>query len=108
MPTTLTPDELKAKVRSHFEDFVNNRKAEVIRTNMTADFYDHDCDLRLPVGPEEQQARGGATLAQASQLRRSIFQGFAEALSQKGQICPGAAARQEFADYYVLELRGPG
>jgi len=42
MPTTLTTDEMKAMVRSHFEDFVNNRKAEVIRTNMTADFYDHD------------------------------------------------------------------
>jgi predicted ester cyclase len=42
MPTTLTLDEMKTKVRSHFEDFVNNRKAEVIRTNMTSDFYDHD------------------------------------------------------------------
>jgi predicted ester cyclase len=41
MPTTLSTDEMKAKVRSHFEDF-NNRKAEVIRTNMTSDFYDHD------------------------------------------------------------------
>jgi predicted ester cyclase len=42
MPTNLTTDEMKAKVRSHFEDFVNNRKAEVIHTNMTPDFYDHD------------------------------------------------------------------
>jgi predicted ester cyclase len=42
MPTTLTINEMKAKVRSHFEDFVNKRKPEVIRTNMTADFYDHD------------------------------------------------------------------
>jgi predicted ester cyclase len=42
MPTNLTTDEMKAKVQSHFEDFVNNRKAEVIRTNMTPDFYDHD------------------------------------------------------------------
>src|SRR5215510_13493395 len=42
MPTNLTTDEMKEKVRSHFEDFVNNRKAEVIRTNMTPDFYDHD------------------------------------------------------------------
>src|SRR5262249_40096131 len=33
---------MKEKVRSHFEDFVNNRMAEVIRTNMTPDFYDHD------------------------------------------------------------------
>jgi predicted ester cyclase len=42
MATTLTTDQMKTKVRSHFEDFVNNRKAEVIRTNMTADFCDHD------------------------------------------------------------------
>src|SRR5262245_66319140 len=42
MATNLTTDEMKEKVRSHFEDFVNNRKAEVIRTNMTPDFYDHD------------------------------------------------------------------
>jgi hypothetical protein len=38
MSTTLSLDEMKAKVRSHFDDFVNNRKPEVIRTNMTADF----------------------------------------------------------------------
>jgi hypothetical protein len=42
MPTDLKTDEMKGQVRSHFEDFVNNRKPEVIRTNMTADFYDHD------------------------------------------------------------------
>ena len=42
MPTSLTTDQMKAKVRSHFEDFVNKRKPEVIETNMTADFYDHD------------------------------------------------------------------
>ena len=42
MPTSLSTDEMKAKVRSHFEDFVNHRKPEVIRTNMTPDFYDHD------------------------------------------------------------------
>jgi predicted ester cyclase len=42
MSTNLTTNEMKAKVRSHFEDFVNKRKAEVIRTNMTPDFHDHD------------------------------------------------------------------
>jgi predicted ester cyclase len=42
MPTTLSTDQMKAKVRGHFEDFVNNRNPEVIRTNMTPDFYDHD------------------------------------------------------------------
>src|SRR5262245_24690364 len=33
---------MKEFVRNHFEDFVNRRKAAVIRTNMTPDFYDHD------------------------------------------------------------------
>ncbi|MGA3033214.1 MAG: ester cyclase [Terracidiphilus sp.] len=50
MPTTLTPDQMKSKVRSHFEDFVNRRKAEVIRENMTADFYDHDGPGGKPTG----------------------------------------------------------
>ncbi len=42
METNLTLDQMKEYVRNHFEDFVNRRKAGVIRTNMTADFYDHD------------------------------------------------------------------
>jgi hypothetical protein len=33
---------MKHFVRSHFEDFVNERNAAVIRNNMTPDFYDHD------------------------------------------------------------------
>ena len=37
-----TAEENKAFVRQHFEDFVNNRRAEVIRQNMTANFLDHD------------------------------------------------------------------
>jgi hypothetical protein len=40
--TTLSIDEMKTLVRRHFEDFVNNKKAEVIHKNMTPDFYDHD------------------------------------------------------------------
>ena len=59
MPTSLTTAEMKAKVRSHFEDFVNNRKAEVIRTNMTPDFYDHDGPGEEPtdVSGDEQMMR---------------------------------------------------
>ena len=56
MPTTLTLDQMKAKVRSHFEDFVNHRKAEVIRENMTADFYDHDGPGGKPIdAPGDEQ-----------------------------------------------------
>ena len=42
MATNLSPEQMKQKVRDHFEDFVNRRKAEVIRTNMSPDFVDHD------------------------------------------------------------------
>jgi predicted ester cyclase len=42
MPTNLTPEQMKQLVRTHVEDFVNNRRADVIRKNMTPDFYDHD------------------------------------------------------------------
>ena len=42
MTTEQTPDEMKAFVRRHFEDFVNNRNAAVIHQNMTPDFFDHD------------------------------------------------------------------
>ena len=42
MPTALSLDQMKQIVRNHFEDFVNNRNASVIRHNMAPDFYDHD------------------------------------------------------------------
>jgi predicted ester cyclase len=50
MATKLTTEQMKQRVREHFEDFVNRRKAEVIRTNMTADFYDHDGPGGTPTG----------------------------------------------------------
>ncbi len=54
MPTDLTPAEMKRFVRDHFEEFVNNRNAAVIRTNMTPDFLDHD-------GPGGRPAALGTT-----------------------------------------------
>ena len=59
MATTLTTDRMKAIVRQHFEDFVNNKKAEVIRSNMTLDFYDHDGPGGRPtdVAGDEQMMR---------------------------------------------------
>ncbi len=59
MATTLTTDAMKAFVRQHFEDFVNNKKAEVIQHNMTPDFYDHDGPGGKPTGVEgdEQMMR---------------------------------------------------
>jgi predicted ester cyclase len=64
MATTLSTDEMKTLVHRHFEDFVNNRKAEVIRENMTSDFYDHDGPGGKPTGVQgdEQMMRGMYTL----------------------------------------------
>jgi predicted ester cyclase len=50
MPTHLTPTQMKQFVTNHFEDFVNNKKAEVIRANMTPSFYDHDGPGGKPAG----------------------------------------------------------
>ena len=52
MATSLSPEEMKQKVRDHFEDFVNRRKPEVIRTNMSPDFFDHDGPGGKPTGVE--------------------------------------------------------
>jgi predicted ester cyclase len=50
MSTQLAPDQMKAFVRDHFEDFVNKRIASAIRKNMTPDFYDHDGPGGKPTG----------------------------------------------------------
>jgi len=50
LPTKLTLDQMKKFVREHFEDFVNQRNAAVIRKNMTPDFYDHDGPGGKPTG----------------------------------------------------------
>lgn len=50
MASSLTLSEMKQRVTDHFEDFVNRRNAEVIRVNMSADFYDHDGPGGRPTG----------------------------------------------------------
>jgi predicted ester cyclase len=55
MGTDLNPDEMKTFVRRHFEEFVNNQRAEVIRENMTPDFLDHDGPGNREVGIAEDE-----------------------------------------------------
>lgn len=52
MATCLSLEQMKNLVQSHFEDFVNQQKAAVIRKNMTQDFYDHDGPGGKPTGAE--------------------------------------------------------
>lgn len=50
MATRLKPDEMEQFVRDHFEDFVNNQNASVIRKNMTPNFFGHDRPGDKPSG----------------------------------------------------------
>src|SRR5580692_4852325 len=52
MASDLTPQQMKEFVRNHFEAFVNQKNAAVIRWNMTPDFYDHDGHGGKPTGVE--------------------------------------------------------
>lgn len=72
MATTLTAEEMKAFVRQHFEDFVNNKRAEVIRQNMTADFYDHDGPGDKAVGIAEDEAMMHAMYGQMPDIHITI------------------------------------
>jgi predicted ester cyclase len=53
--TDLKPEEMKAFVRRHFEEFVNNQHAEVIRENMAPDFLDHNGPGNREVGIAEDE-----------------------------------------------------
>ena len=72
MATQLNPEEMKALVRQHFEDFVNHQKAEVIRHNMTPDFYDHDGPGGKSAGVEEDEQMMRRMYALMPDLRLTI------------------------------------
>jgi len=76
--TTLTPQQMKEFVRNHFEDFVNRRKAAVIRTNMTPDFYDHDGPGGKPTGVDGDEQMMVGMYKALPDLRISIEEMVAE------------------------------
>jgi predicted ester cyclase len=55
MATKLSVEQMKQFVSTHFEDFVNKRKANVIRQNMTPNFLDHDGPGGKPAGVREDE-----------------------------------------------------
>ncbi|SRR5208282_5173014 len=78
MPTSLSSSAMKALVRQHFEDFVNNRKAEVIRHNMTSDFLDHDGPGGKETGVEGDEAMMRGMYGLIPDLRITIEEMIAE------------------------------
>src|SRR5215467_4023156 len=63
---------MKQFVRDHFEDFVNKRKAAVIRKNMTLDFYDHDGPGGKPTGADGDEQMMIVTQKSMPDLRVTI------------------------------------
>jgi predicted ester cyclase len=70
--TDLTPDQMKQLVREHFEDFVNQRNAAVIRKNMAPDFLDHDGPGGKPTGAEGDEQMMMAMYKAMPDLRVTI------------------------------------
>ena len=78
MATDLSPERMKEIVRNHFEDFVNRRKPEVIRVNMTSDFFDHDGPGGRPTGVQGDEAMMRNMYAAMPGLRLEIEEMVAE------------------------------
>jgi len=78
MASNLTLDQMKQFVRNHFEDFVNNRKAAVIRKNMTPDFYDHDGPGGKPTGVDGDEQMMNAIYKSMPDLHVTIEDMIAE------------------------------
>jgi predicted ester cyclase len=78
MATTLTLSEMKQFVLDHFEDFVNNREAEVIHRNMTPDFYDHDGPGGKPTGIEGDEKMMRRMYELMPDLRITVLEMIAE------------------------------
>jgi len=78
MPTSLSLNEMKAFVTSHFEDFVNRRDASVIRKNMTPDFLDHDGPGGKPCGLDTDEKMMVAMYQAMPDLHISIEETLAE------------------------------
>ena len=74
----MTPEENKAFVRQHFEDFVNNRKASVIHQNMTPDFLDHDGPGGKPADASIDEKMMEAMYVNLPELRVTIEEMIAE------------------------------
>jgi predicted ester cyclase len=61
--TGMTLSEMKAFIRGHFEDFVNQKKIEIADINFAPDFIDHGADVPPGLPPGVQGAKqyvGGA------------------------------------------------
>ena len=68
----LSPEEMKAFVLRHFEDFVNLKKPEVALSNFSEDFLDHDEPGGVAIGPKAAMAMMAAAYERWPDLHVSV------------------------------------
>jgi predicted ester cyclase len=78
MATNLTPAEMKSFVIRHFEEFVNQRRPEVIHHNMTQDFLDHDGPAGKSTGAAGDESMMRAMHQKMPDLRIEVLDCLAE------------------------------
>jgi predicted ester cyclase len=111
MPTNLSPDQMKKFVKAHFEDFVNQQDAAVIRKNMTLDFEDHDGPGGKPVGVDGDEQMMRAMYKSMPDLRVTIEDMIAEG---DRVMCrniwrwtdPASGARMQFHGFVLWRFEG--
>ena len=79
-PSGFTPEEAKAFVRNHFEEFVNRKNVAIGRVNFAADFVDRGADVPpgTPPGPEGAMQYVGDALRRFPDLHVTIDDMIAE------------------------------
>jgi len=70
----MTADEMKAFVRSHFEEFINRKNLAIADVNFANNFIDHGTDVPpgAPPGPEGAKQYVGSTLRKYPDMRVTI------------------------------------
>ena len=111
MATKLTPEQMKRFVGQHFEDFVNNRNASVIRENMTPDFYDHDGPGGKPTGVDGDEQMMLRMYQVMPDLRVKIEDMLAEGdkvmcRNVWGWTDPASGKRMEFHGFVLWRFEG--
>ena len=109
--THLSSTEMKKLVREHFEDFVNRRKPEVIRQNMTPDFLDHDGPGGKPTGVAGDENMMRAMYEKMADLRIEIL----DCLADGDKVAcrniwrwtdPGSGKSMEFHGFVLWRFEG--
>lgn len=78
--TGMTPAEMRAFVRDHFDEFVNRKNLDIADVNFAPEFVDHGTDVPpgMPTGPAGAKAYVGAAYKRFPDIHVEILDLIAE------------------------------